>query len=75
MQIFTRYHEKDITRIRYHVFEEKSKLTKGVIGYDANSLYLYCSGDEMPCGKDTLVLNKKPYDQKRIATFSRDVLK
>ena len=29
----------------------------------------------MPCGKDALAVNKKPYDQKRIAKFSRDVLK
>ena len=27
-QVFTRYREKDITRIRSHVHEEKSKLTK-----------------------------------------------
>ena len=63
-QVFTRYHEKDITRIRSHVDEEKSKLTKSVMCYDANSLYLYCSGDVMSCGKDTLVVNKKPLDQK-----------
>ena len=25
----------------------------------------------MPCGKDTLVVNKEPFDQKRIAKFSR----
>ena len=76
VQVFTRYHEKDITRIRPHVYGNKSsKLTKGVIGYDANALYLYCSGDVMPCGKDTLVMNKKPFDQKRIAKFSKDVLK
>ena len=76
-QVFTRYHEKDITRIRPHVYGEKSKLTKGVIGYDANALYLYCSGDVMPCGKDTLVVvvNKKSFDQKRFAKFSKDVLK
>ena len=43
--------------------------------YDASSLYLYCSGDAIPCGKDTLVLNKKPFDQKRITKFSKDVLK
>ena len=73
--VFTRYHEKDITRIRSHVYEEKSKLTKGVVGYDANALYLYCSGDIMPCGKDTLNVKKKPYDQKRMAKFSEDVLK
>ena len=55
-QVFTRYHEKDITRIRSYVYEEKSKLAKGVIGYNANVLYLYCSGDVMPRGKDTLVV-------------------
>ena len=32
-------------------------------------------GDVMPCGKDTLAVNKKPYDQKQIAKFSKDVLK
>ena len=74
-QVFTRYHEKDITRIRPHGYREKGKLTKVVIGYDANSLYLCCSGDVMPCGKDTLVANEKPFDQKRITKFSKDVLK
>ena len=29
----------------------------------------------MPCGKDTLAVNKKPFDQKRIAKFSKNVLK
>ena len=57
------------------MYGEKNKMTRGIVGYDANSLYLYCSGDVMPCGKDTLVVNKNAYDQKRIATFSRDVLK
>ena len=75
VQVFTMYHEKDITRKRSYVYEEKSKLTKGAIGYDANALYLYCSGDIMPCGKDTLVVKKKPFDQKRIAKLSKDVLK
>ena len=57
------------------MYGEKGKLIKVVIGYDANSLYLHCSGNVMPCGKDTLVVNKRPHDQKRIAKFSRDVLK
>ena len=61
-QVFTKYHEKNITRIRSHVYEEKSKLTEGVIGYDANALCFYCSSDVMPCGKDTLVVNKKRFD-------------
>ena len=43
---------------------EKSKFIKGIIGYDANALYLYCSGDVMPCVKDTLVVNEKPFYQK-----------
>ena len=75
VQVFTRYHEKEITRIRSHVYGEKSKLTRSIMVYDANSLYLYCSGDVIPCGKDTLVLNKKSFDQKRILKFSKDVLK
>ena len=29
----------------------------------------------MPCGKDTSVVNKKPFDQKQSAKFSKDVLK
>ena len=29
----------------------------------------------MPFGKDTLVVNKNPFDQKRIAKFSKVVLK
>ena len=29
----------------------------------------------MPCSKDKLVVNEKPFDQKRIAKFSKDVLK
>ena len=75
MQVFTRYHEKDITRIRFHVHGEKGKLKKGIIGYDANALYLYSSADVMPSDKDTLVVIKKPYDQKQMAEFSKDVLK
>ena len=63
-QVFTRHHERDITRIRSHVYGEKGNLAKGVIGYDANALYLYCSSDVMLCGKDTLVVNEKLFDQK-----------
>ena len=74
-QVFTRYHEKDMTCIRSHVYGEKSKLTKGIIGCDKNGLYLYCSSNVMPCGKEILAVNKKPFYQKRIAKFSKDVSK
>ena len=57
--------------MRSHVYEEKSKLTKGV-QVMMQIVYIFTV---MPCGKDTLVLNKKPFDQKRIAKFSKDVLK
>ena len=74
-QVFTRYHEKDITRIRFHVYGEKGKLINVIIGYNTNGLYLYCSGNVIPCGKETLVTNRKLYGQKRIAKFSKEVLK
>ena len=74
-QVFTRYHEKDMTCIRSHVYREKSKLTKGIIGCDKNGLYLYCSSNVLPCGKEILAVNKKPFYQKRIAKFSKDVSK
>ena len=67
-QVFTRYHEKDVTYI------EREKLCKKIIGYDANALYLYCSGDIMPCGKDKLTVIKEPYDKMQIQTFERNVL-
>ena len=74
-QVFTRYHEKGITRIIFPVYGEKGKLIRVIIGYGANGLYLCCSGDVMLCGKDTLVVNKKPFDQIRTAKFSKDIVK
>ena len=55
--------------------EKREKLTKVVIDYDAYSLYLYCSCNKMPCGKEMVIVNNKPFDQKRIAKLSKDVLK
>ena len=53
--IFHRYHEKDVTLI-------KGKYPcKKVIGYDANSLYLYCLGQLMPTGYYTLQEEKNNY--------------
>ena len=71
-QVFTRYHTKDVTYIRSHI--EREKLCKKIIGYDANALYLYCSGDVMPCGKDKLTFIEKPYYKMQIQTFERNVL-
>ena len=74
-QVFTRYHEKDIIRIRFHVYRERGKLTKRIIGYDANALYLFSTGNVIPCGKNTLVVNKKPFEQNRIVKLSRSILR
>ena len=61
-QVLTRYHNKYVTHTRSSVYGEES-----IIGYDAdvNSLYLYYSGNLMPYSKDLLVINEKPFDQKR----------
>jgi len=47
--IFNRYAKRDETKIR------GNKLCKKIIGYDANALYLWALGNEMPCGRLTTV--------------------
>ena len=43
--IFHRYHEKDVTRIRGGL-----ELCRGIVGYDANALYLWALMQDMPTG-------------------------
>ncbi|GMF14286.1 unnamed protein product [Phytophthora lilii] len=47
--IFNRYAKRNETLIR------GGKMCKKVIGYDANALYLWCLGNEMPCGRLTTI--------------------
>jgi hypothetical protein len=54
--IFTRYAKSNETKIRDGT---DGKLVKKVIGYDANALYLWCLGNQMPCGRLTTI---EPYD-------------
>lgn len=75
MQVLKKYHEIDIIRIRCNVYGENSKLAKRITSYDANSSYIYFSGDVMSCGKDVMVVNKKSFDKKQISNFSKYVLK
>ena len=72
--VFCRYAEQGVTYIRSHVYGKESKKCKGIIGYDANALYLYCSGQKMPCGKEKLVVNERPTSINRIQKFVKDVL-
>ena len=50
--VFCRYAEAGVSKIRSHIYSEKAKTCRSVQGLDANSLYLFCSGQEMPCGKE-----------------------
>jgi len=47
--IFNRYAKGNETKIR------GGKTCKKVIGYDANALYLWCLGHDMPCGRLTTI--------------------
>ena len=51
--VFCRYAEAGVSKIRSHIYSEAdAKTCRAVQGLDANSLYLFCSGQEMPCGKE-----------------------
>ena len=65
--VFCRYAEAGVSRIRSHIYSDSAaskageageklradaKTCRAVLGLDANSLYLFCSGQEMPCGKE-----------------------
>ncbi|KAG2817017.1 hypothetical protein PC113_g23021 [Phytophthora cactorum] len=47
--IFNRYAKRNETKIR------GGKVCKKIIGYDANALYLWALGNEMPCGRLTTI--------------------
>ena len=59
--VFCRYAAAGVSQIRSHIYSRSeagakliadAKTCRAVLGFDANSLYLYCSGQEMPCGKE-----------------------
>ena len=51
--VFCRHAEAGVSKIRSHIYSEADvKTCRSVLGLDANSLYLFCSGQEMPCGKE-----------------------
>ena len=57
------------------MYGEESKPPKKIVCHYANLLRLYCSGDVVPCCKDTLVLNEETFDQKIIAKCLKETLK
>ena len=71
--VFCRYTEAGKSQIRSHK-HQNPKTCASVIGFDANSLYLYCSGQEMPCGKESYVEVSNPQDYRIINDLCAKVL-
>ena len=72
---FCRYHKRGKTRIRAHIYSRNGKKCKTVLGCDANALYLYCSGQLMPCGKEKHIKVKTPTSPYNIKVFTNKVLR
>ncbi|XP_057292550.1 uncharacterized protein LOC130621260 [Hydractinia symbiolongicarpus] len=58
--VFCRYHERDVTGIRSHIYGRNSKKCKTILGYDANILYPSTLMQDFPCGKRKLIKIKTP---------------
>ena len=64
--VFCRYAEAGVSKIRSHIYTHAdAKICRSVQGLDANSLYLFCSCQEMPCGKEK-VFHCGPEEQDEI---------
>ena len=63
--VFTRKHVAGQTRIRPHKFD-LARITKRILGYDANSLYPSTMLKDMPCGKETVGHHEEPEAAARV---------
>ena len=73
--VFCRYAEAGVSRIRSHIYSEAdAKTSRAVLGLDANSLYLFCSGQEMPCGKEKVFSTNPEEKDKLIQNVLNDKL-
>ena len=61
--VFCRYAEAGVSQIRSHIYQH-AKTCRAVLGFDANSLYLFCSGQEMPCGKEKVFSERSGRSQR-----------
>ena len=59
--VFTRKYVAGQTRIRSHKYEE-ARITKRILGFDANSLYPSTMLYEMPCGPERVVHYENPVE-------------
>ena len=79
--VFCRYAEAGISKIRSHISSDseagaklRAKTCRAVLGFDANSLYLFCSGQEMPCGKEKVFQSEAGEKDKLIQNVLNDKL-
>ena len=71
--VFCRYAEAGVSQIRSHIYQH-AKTCRAVLGFDANSLYLFCSGQEMPCGKEKVFSSNPEEKDKLIQNVLNDKL-
>ena len=73
--VFCRYAEAGVSKIRSHIYSRAdAKICRAVQGLDANSLYLFCSGQEMPCGKEKVFQANPEEKDKLIQNVLNDKL-
>ena len=70
--VFCRYHERDISGIRSHVYEDP-RLCKTVFGLDANMLYPSTLMQDFPCGKEKLTKVPTPEAKHNLEVLARGV--
>ncbi len=70
--VFCRYHERDVTGIRSHVYPEP-KTCKTVLGLDANMLYPSTLMQDFPCGKEKLFKVPTPESTHNLEVLTRGV--
>ena len=58
--VFTRKHVAGETKIRSHQYGDDSRLTRRILGYDANSLYPSTMMKEIPCGEGVVTTYANP---------------
>ena len=73
--VFCRYHKRRKTPIRTHIYGRNGKKCNTILGYDANALYLYCSGQLMPRGKEKHFKVKTPTSPYNIKVLPNKVLR
>ena len=70
--IFCRYHERDITAIRSHVYEEP-KTCKTFSGLDVNMLYPSTLMQDFLCGKERIVKAATPGSEHNLKILTEGV--